>query len=138
MVATKDPLRGTDMLPARFFKALGEPTRSAMVGWMITQSNREVSVTEVSESFPLDVSVVSRHLAILRDAGILRAERRGRRVFYKVRVGWVARILRRCADAVGSRPGTYGPISEAIPRDSAADRYDPRDSDTAEEAWRSW
>ena len=138
MVATKDPLRGTDMLPARFFKALGEPTRSAIIGWMITHSNREVSVTEVSESFPLDVSVVSRHLAILRDAGILRAERRGRRVFYKVRVGWVSRMLRRCADAVGSRPGAYSPLSDVMPRDPGADRYGSRDSETTEEAWRSW
>ena len=48
----------------------------------------------------MDVSVVSRHLAILRDAGLLEATRRGKEVHYRVRYDIVTGTLRSVADAV--------------------------------------
>jgi hypothetical protein len=44
--------------------------------------------------------VVSRHLALLRDAGVVEAERSGRSVNYRVRYEAVAELLRGLADAV--------------------------------------
>ncbi len=44
--------------------------------------------------------MVSRHLAMLRDAGILSAEKRGKEVYYTVRCEEVVGLLRRIADAL--------------------------------------
>lgn len=49
---------------------------------------------------PVDISVVSRHLGILRDAGILEARKRGREVYYRVRIDQLTALLRNLADAL--------------------------------------
>ena len=49
---------------------------------------------------PIDLSVVSRHLGVLRDAGILEAQKRGREVYYRVRVDKLTTLLRNLADAL--------------------------------------
>ena len=86
-------------LPLDLFKALAEPNRIALVGWLALQRQPR-TVTEIAASgcCPIDLSVVSRHLAVLRDGGVLEAERRGREVYYRVAVGHVATALRRIAD----------------------------------------
>jgi ArsR family transcriptional regulator, arsenate/arsenite/antimonite-responsive transcriptional repressor len=86
-------------LPLGLFKALAEPNRIALVGWLALQRQAR-TVTEIAQSgcCPTDLSVVSRHLAMLRDGGVLDAERRGREVYYRVAIGPVAAALRRMAD----------------------------------------
>jgi len=58
----------------------------------------------------VDLAVVSRHLAILRDAGVLEVEKQGRQTFYRVRYDALCRTLRALADALesccGSESGT--------------------------------
>jgi len=46
------------------------------------------------------MSVVSRHLATLREAGVLASTRRGKEIFYEVRAPELVRTLRAIADAV--------------------------------------
>lgn len=58
------------------------------------------TVSELSDSFPTDLSVVSRHLAMLRDAGIVESEKRGREVFYRLRYDRLSGMLRQMADAI--------------------------------------
>jgi ArsR family transcriptional regulator len=48
----------------------------------------------------VDISVISRHLAILRDAGVVKAEKRGKQVFYQLNGEELAAALRAMADAV--------------------------------------
>ncbi len=48
----------------------------------------------------MDISVVSRHLATLRDAGVLQAERRGKEVFYTLKASSLVSTLRAIADAI--------------------------------------
>ena len=69
---------------------------------LLAESGEPTTVSEVATCCPTDLSVVSRHLAILRDAEILEASRRGREVRYRVRYGELARTLRRLADALES------------------------------------
>jgi len=83
----------------RFFKALGDPNRIALLS-RLARCAQPCSVSELTCCCPVDVSVVSRHLAILRDAGIVRAERRGKGVFYSVETDTLAASLRALADAI--------------------------------------
>ena len=87
------------LLPAKFFKALCDPNRLAIFAYLAGCCAPE-TVSEVARRFPVDISVVSRHLAMLRDAGILRAEKKGKRVFYFVSYSALVRVLRNMADAI--------------------------------------
>ena len=60
------------------FRALGDPNRVALLV-RLGQSSRPTTVTEAAECCPVDLSVVSRHLAVLREAGVVRAAKRGPR-----------------------------------------------------------
>jgi len=56
---------------------------------------------------------VSRHLAVLRDAGILSAVKTGREVRYAVRFPELAQVLRRLADALEAcRPAAPPNVKE--------------------------
>ncbi|MHC5024508.1 MAG: ArsR/SmtB family transcription factor [Planctomycetota bacterium] len=88
-----------DLLSPRFFKALGDPNRIVLLS-RLAASCRPCTVTEMSGCCPVDVSVVSRHLAMLRDADIVQAERRGKEVLYTVRYDVLAETFRGIADAI--------------------------------------
>ena len=88
-----------DLVPTRLFKALGDPNRVALLA-MLAQCRRPCSVSELSTCCPIDMSTASRHLATLRDAGVLVAEKQGKQVFYAVNTHSLAGILRRLADAL--------------------------------------
>ena len=88
-----------DLVPSKLFKALGDPNRVALLA-MLAQCRRPCSVSELSTCCPIDLSTASRHLATLRDAGVLAAEKRGKQVFYAVNANSLAGILRRLADAL--------------------------------------
>ena len=82
------------------FKALGDPNRLAILRWMLGREDA-TTVTEIAEqALALDLSVVSRHLGTLRDAALIRAERRGRQVFYRVDGAAVAKTLHSLAESI--------------------------------------
>ncbi|MCH8054507.1 MAG: winged helix-turn-helix transcriptional regulator [Planctomycetes bacterium] len=87
------------LLEPRFFKALSDPNRIALLS-RLAKCRRPCGVSELVGCCGVDISVVSRHLALLRDAGILRAEKRGKEVYYSVRCEEVVSTLRRIADAI--------------------------------------
>jgi arsenite/tail-anchored protein-transporting ATPase len=66
---------------SRVLKALGHPTRLFLVDHL---SRGERCVCELTSLVAADVSTVSRHLGVLRQAGILADERRGAQVFYRL------------------------------------------------------
>jgi len=66
---------------ARIIKALAHPTRLFFVDQL---SRGERCVCELQEMVDADVSTVSKHLAVLRNAGIVRDEKRGSKVFYSL------------------------------------------------------
>ena len=84
-------------LPVDLFKALGDATRVGLVAWLACQRGPR-TVSEIASSCAVDLSVVSRHLAVLRDAGVLEAEKRGREVLYALRGRALAGALRKLAD----------------------------------------
>ncbi|HZE89345.1 MAG TPA: metalloregulator ArsR/SmtB family transcription factor [Verrucomicrobiae bacterium] len=93
---------GADLIgtiPPRFFRALCDPNRLALLG-RLAECGRPCGVTELSGCCAVDFSVVSRHLATLRDAGILAASRRGKEIYYEVRAAELIGTLRAIADAI--------------------------------------
>ena len=86
-------------LPADFFRALGDPNRVALVARLAVYA-RPATVSEIACCLPINLSVVSRHLAQLRDAGILESEKQGKEVRYTLRYDALARRMRDIAAAI--------------------------------------
>ena len=89
----------TGLMDHKLFKALCDPTRVAIL-CRLALGRRETTVSQAAGCCPTDLSVVSRHLATLRDAGVLHAEKRGKEVYYSVRCTEFAATLREIADAI--------------------------------------
>lgn len=64
---------------ARIFKALGHPGRLLMVRSL---QEGEKCVCELTSLVGGDMSTVSRHLSILREAGIVASRKRGTNIYY--------------------------------------------------------
>lgn len=75
------------------FKALGEPNRF-QIFFKLCDCAEPTSVSEIAQETPLDQSVVSRHLKLLREAGVVAAEKRGRQILYRVNAAVLAGALR--------------------------------------------
>lgn len=68
---------------ANVLKALGHPTRL----WMAEQlAKGEKCVCELAEDIDADFSTISKHLAVLKQAGVVLDEKRGKMVYYKLKV----------------------------------------------------
>ncbi len=89
----------TSLLPVKLFKALGDPSRVAMLVGLAAGGTTQ-TVSEVAERSPVNISVVSRHLKILKRAGVLDSEKRGKEVFYHVRIPYLVGLLRQLADTL--------------------------------------
>jgi len=80
-------MKKTSLFPyenqAAVFKALAHPARLFMVE-QIAQG--EKCVCELVGMLGLDASTVSKHLSVLRNAGVLADEKRGNMVFFRVRM----------------------------------------------------
>ena len=88
-----------EVLSPRIFKALCDPNRLQILAWLAERGG-PCAVSDVAECCSVDLSVVSRHLAVLRDAGVLGAHKQGRHVLYSVRGPELAQVLRSIADCL--------------------------------------
>ena len=79
---------------AEVFKALGHPTRLAMV---VALGDGERCVCELQEIVGSDMSTVSNHLSVLRHAGLVESEKRGKQMFYALRLRCAVEFLH-CVD----------------------------------------
>jgi len=81
---------------ARIIKALAHPTRLFLVDEL---SRGERCVCELTEMVGADMSTVSKHLTVLRSAGIVEDEKRGSQVFYTIRCPCVLKFFE-CVETV--------------------------------------
>lgn len=65
---------------AEMFRLMGDASRLKIV---LSCLNGPVSVGDIAERIGLSASLVSHHLRLLRAVRLLRAERRGKQVFYE-------------------------------------------------------
>jgi len=94
---------------ARVIKALAHPSRLRIV---LALERGERCVCELRQLVKADVSTVSKHLALMKRAGLLDERKAGLYVYYRLRVPCILRFLD-CVDAVlehappATRPRQY-------------------------------
>lgn len=81
---------------AGIIKAMAHPTRLFVVDEL---SRGERCVCELTAMIGADISTVSKHLTILKNAGIVQDEKRGAQVFYSLTVPCVLNFFQ-CVEAV--------------------------------------
>src|SRR5580658_5242112 len=64
-----------------FLKALGDKTRWRIVGELLCNP---ITVSELAQRLKVSQYNISKHLRILRDAGIVEATRRGKHVYCRI------------------------------------------------------
>jgi DNA-binding transcriptional ArsR family regulator len=96
---------GDTAMLAEMFRMMGDASRLHII---LTCLAAPVAVGEIAGRLGLSPSLVSHHLRLLRAARILRAERRGKQVFYSAADAHISRVV---ADMV----------AHAIEREAEAD-----------------
>lgn len=76
---------------AKVHKALAHPTRLFIVEEL---SRDERCVCELTEMIGVEMPTVSRHLSVLKGAGIVEDEKRGTQVFYRLRTPCVMNFFK--------------------------------------------
>lgn len=76
---------------AQMMKALGHPARLRIVEYLAI--NGERCVCELTELVALDISTVSKHLSLLKRAGILRDRKVGLNVYYSLLTPCILQIF---------------------------------------------
>jgi ArsR family transcriptional regulator len=104
----------------RLLTALADPTRLAIVRQLATEA--ETCACNFTACCDVAQPTVSHHLRVLREAGIVTAERRGQWIFYRLapttaeRLGAIARGLVPgglvpVGDLLGGRRGSGSPVT---------------------------
>lgn len=83
---------------SELFKVLSDSNRLSLVTRLC--QCREANVSELSTCCSIDLSVVSRHLSKLKNAGILGAKKRGKEVYYELKASDLSQMLRELADEI--------------------------------------
>ncbi len=86
---------------AAIIKALAHPSRLFIVDEL---SRNERCVCELTEMIGADISTVSKHLAVLRSAGLIEDDKRGLQVWYSLRTPCAMKFLD-CIESVMESTG---------------------------------
>ena len=81
---------------AEIVKALAHPTRLYIVDEL---SRGERCVCELREGVGADMSTVSKHLSVLKNAGLVEDEKRGLQVYYRLRCACILKFFE-CVEGV--------------------------------------
>jgi ArsR family transcriptional regulator len=95
---------------AEIFKALSDPTRVRILGLLkargrsccdlISRSEPGLCACDIEKAVALSQAAVSHHMGLLRRAGLVEAEKRGRWVYYKRNEAAIAQLADQIAKAV--------------------------------------
>lgn len=67
---------------SKLLKILSEPVRIEIL--KVLASNDSMDIGSITKQFSQDRSVISRHLSVMADVGIVTAQKKGRHKFYEV------------------------------------------------------
>ena len=71
-------------------KALSDPIRREIL--QLLKAGR-LSAGEISEKFPVSGAAISKHLAVLKDAGLIRDAREGKFIFYELNASVLEEVM---------------------------------------------
>ncbi|MGV2621856.1 UNVERIFIED_CONTAM: autorepressor SdpR family transcription factor [Halobacillus marinus] len=63
------------------FKALADPTRREILTLL---QKEDLTAGEISENFNMSKPSISHHLGLLKNADLIRSERKGQRIYYSL------------------------------------------------------
>ncbi|MCB2229301.1 metalloregulator ArsR/SmtB family transcription factor [bacterium] len=90
---------------AKIIKAMAHPTRLFIVDQL---SKTERCVADLTDAIGVDMSTVSKHLSVLKEAGIIEDRKQGVQVYYRLRTPCVLNFFT-CVESV-----LRGEIQESI------------------------
>ncbi|MEE8138833.1 MAG: metalloregulator ArsR/SmtB family transcription factor [Thermoanaerobaculia bacterium] len=113
------------------FKAIADPTRRAVLEAL---ARTELPVEQIAAGFSMSRPAVSKHLRILKQAGLVTERRSGRQNFYRLELDPLAEVaawLSACRSARRRPAGRKEPVTEApvAPAEGSAPESDE---------WRIW
>ena len=79
-------------------KALADPTRREIL--RLLKAGR-LSAGEIGEHFPVTGPSISRHLSVLKEAGLIRDQREGKFIYYELNASVLEEVLWWIADLKG-------------------------------------
>jgi DNA-binding transcriptional ArsR family regulator len=80
----------------QLWSAIGDPSRRRVLDLLV--SNGEVSASWLAGRVPFSRQMVSKHLVVLEQAGLVSHRKEGREVLYRVEAGRLDRATRAMAD----------------------------------------
>lgn len=83
-------------------KAMGHPMRIAILD--LLRGKAKVSVTEIYKTLDLNQAVASQHLILLKDRGVLKSEKNGKQIFYRLRDKEIEDMLKLIVKVAETRP----------------------------------
>ena len=82
------------------FSALAEPTRRSIIELLATKG--QLSATDIYDKFDVSPPAISQHLKVLRNANLVRVEKRAQQRIYRVNreamselEGWIQKMTKR-------------------------------------------
>jgi arsenate reductase (thioredoxin) len=105
------PLAGVEALPAELARALGDPLRWRIVELLATE---QLCVAHLAEELYVGQPLVSHHLKVLREAGLIEPDRYRYWTYYRLRPGELVRLA-----------ATLGLVARSAPSGTACRRLVP-------------
>lgn len=84
---------------SEIIKALAHPTRLFIMDFL---SDGEKCVCEIVEQVGVDTSTISKHLSVMRNAGLVEDEKRGLNVFYKMTCPCILSLFN-CLESISNK-----------------------------------
>lgn len=72
------------------FKALSDPTRREIIYLL---KKEKLPVGEILEHFNMTGATISHHLSILKDAGLVTSEKKGKYIYYELNLSILEEIM---------------------------------------------
>ena len=95
-----------DVMDSKFFKSLAEPVRVQIIRYLLLNGRADIGT--IAENMPQDRSVISRHLNLMQEVGILDCEKESRHMFYSInavvfleRFMNITELVKACVKACG-------------------------------------
>ena len=82
-------------------KALADPSRRTILNLL---KQRRLSAGEIAENFDMSLPAVSKHLAVLKEADLIRDQREGKFIFYELNASVLDEALLWLKDLRGEKP----------------------------------
>lgn len=80
------------------FKALSDPTRREILNLLKSGS---LTAGEISDKFSMTGATISHHLSVLKEAGLISDERKGKYIYYELNMSIIDELLNWAFDLKG-------------------------------------